>query len=217
MTDHIGSKDLLKQLSTPFPAELEGTLNKGGVAFRFVSVNEVIARLNDVLGVENWTFEVISCERSLEGGDNIIAHVRLSAYINDKPLQRDAYGGSEVKTKRDGGLLDLGNDHKIAVSDALKKAASMIGVGLYLYRSEEALAHEAHEAQDPEVKQLYDNFTSLIEKFDKAQKEEVAVFWKEHAGERPKPKPEAMGSVEDLTALVEKCVAISFGAESVNE
>jgi len=209
------SKDLLKQLSAPFPAELEGTLNKGGVAFKFVSVNEVIARLNDVLGVENWTFEVISCERSLEGGDNIIAHVRLSAYM-DKPLQRDAYGGAEVKTKRDGGLLDLGNDHKIAVSDALKKAASMIGVGLYLYRSEEALAHEAHASEDPEVQQLYENFTSLIEKFDKAQKEEVAVFWKEYAGERPKPKPDAMGSVEDLTALVQQCVAISFGAEAVS-
>ena len=210
------SKDLLKQLSAPFPAELEGTLNKGGVAFKFVSVNEVIARLNDVLGVENWTFEVISCERSLEGGDNIIAHVRLSAHMNDKPLQRDAYGGAEVKTKRDGGLLDLGNDHKIAVSDALKKAASMIGVGLYLYRSEEALAHEAHASEDPEVQQLYENFTSLIEKFDKAQKEEVAVFWKEYAGERPKPKPDAMGNVEDLTALVQQCVAISFGAEAAS-
>lgn len=207
------SKDLLKQLSTPFPEELEGTLNKGGMAFRFVSVNEVIARLNEVLGVENWNFEIISCERTLEGGDNIIAHVRLSAYVNDKLLQRDAYGGAEVKAKKNGGLLDLGNDHKIAVSDALKKAASMIGVGLYLYRSEEALAHEA---QDPEVKELFDNFTSLISGFDKTQKEEVAIFWKEHAGERPKPKPDAMGSVEDLTALVEKCVSISFGgAEAV--
>ena len=211
------SKEVLKQLSAPFPEELEGTLNKGGVAFRFVSVNEVIARLNEVLGVENWNFEVLSCERNLEGGDNIIAHVRLSAYINDKPLQRDAYGGAEVKTKKNGGLLDLGNDHKIAISDALKKAASMMGVGLYLYRSEEALAHEAHASEDPEVKQLYDNFTNLIEKFDKAQKEEVAVFWKGYAGERPKPKPDAMGSVEDLTALVQQCVAISFGAEVVSE
>ncbi len=211
------SKDLLKQLSTPFPEELEGTLNKGGMAFRFVSVNEVIARLNEVLGVENWTFEVISCERTLEGGDNIIAHVRLSALIEGKSLQRDAYGGAEVKAKKNGGLLDLGNDHKIAVSDALKKAASMIGVGLYLYRSEEALAHEAHASEDPEVRELYDNFSSLIAKFDKPQKEEVAIFWKEHAGERPKPKPDAMGSVEDLTALVEKCVAISFGAETVSE
>jgi hypothetical protein len=211
------SKDLLKQLSTPFPEELEGTLNKGGMAFRFVSVNEVIARLNEVLGVENWTFEVISCERTLEGGDNIIAHVRLSALVEGKSLQRDAYGGAEVKAKKNGGLLDLGNDHKIAVSDGLKKAASMIGVGLYLYRSEEALAHEAHTSEDPEARELYDNFSSLIAKFDKPQKEEVAIFWKEHAGERPKPKPDAMGSVEDLTALVEKCVAISFGAETVNE
>jgi hypothetical protein len=211
------SKEVLKQLSTPFPEELEGTLNKGGVAFRFVSVNEVIARLNDVLGVENWDFKVISCERSLEGGDNIVAHVRLSARIGDKSLQRDAYGGAEVKSKKNGGLLDLGNDHKIAISDALKKAASMMGVGLYLYRSEEALAHEAHSSEDPEVKQLYDNFTSLIEKFDKAQKEEVAVFWKGHAGGRPKPKPEAMGSIEDLTALVQQCVAISFGGEAKSE
>ena len=78
------SKEVLKQLSTPFPAELEGTLNKGGVAFRFVSVNEVIARLNDVLGFENWNFEVLSCERSLEGGDNVIAHVRLTAVVNDR-------------------------------------------------------------------------------------------------------------------------------------
>ena len=210
------SKDLLKQLSTPFPAELEGTLNKGGVAFRFVSVNEVIARLNDVLGVENWTFEVISCERSLEGGDNIIAHVRLSASINDKPLQRDAYGGAEVKAKKNGGLLDLGNDHKIAISDALKKAASMMGVGLYLYRSEEALEHEAREEVNPEVQQLWENFTSLIAKFDKSQKDEIAVFWKDYAGDRAKPTRET-ASAEDPTALLEKCVAVSFNVEATEE
>ena len=207
------SKEVLKQLSTPFPAELEGTLNKGGVAFRFVSVNEVIARLNDVLGFENWNFEVLSCERSLEGGDNVIAHVRLTAVVNDKTLKREAYGGAEVKAKKNGGLLDLGNDHKIAISDALKKAASLMGVGLYLYRSEEALIHEAKEEINPEVQQLWDNFTSLIAKFDKSQKDEIAVFWKEHAGERAKPTRET-ANIEDLTALLEKCVAVSFNVET---
>ena len=207
------SKEVLKQLSTPFPAELEGTLNKGGVAFRFVSVNEVIARLNDVLGFENWNFEVLSCERSLEGGDNVIAHVRLTAVVNDRLFKREAYGGAEVKAKKNGGLLDLGNDHKIAISDALKKAASMMGVGLFLYRSEEALVHEAKEEINPEVQQLWDNFTSLIAKFDKSQKDEIAVFWKEHAGERAKPTRET-ANVEDLTALLEKCVAVSFNVET---
>jgi hypothetical protein len=210
------SREILKQLSTPFPAELEGTFSKGGVAFKFVSVNEVIVRLNDVLGFENWTFEVLSCERSLEGGDNIIAHVRLTAVVNDRLFKRDAYGGTEVKIRKGGGLLDLGNDHKIAVSDALKKAASMLGVGLYLYRSEEALEHEAREEVNPEVQQLWDNFTSLVAKFDKSQKDEIAVFWKEHAGERAKPTRET-ANVEDLTALLEKCVTVSFNVEAIEK
>ena len=48
---------------------------------------------------------------------------------------------------RNGDILDLGDEMKGAVSDALKKAAQHFGVGLYLARSEESMHLEYAEEQ----------------------------------------------------------------------
>jgi hypothetical protein len=55
-------------------------------------------------------------------------------------VTRDGVGGQTIKRKRDGGIVDLGDEYKGAVSDALKKAAQSFGVGLYLARGHSAPA-----------------------------------------------------------------------------
>jgi hypothetical protein len=58
--------------------------------------------------------------------------------IRQARVRRQQYGSQKIKRKRDSGnILDIGFDYKGAATDALKKCASLIGVGLYLSRKEE--------------------------------------------------------------------------------
>lgn len=135
MSTPVDSK-LLTELSKPFPREVERQLDKGGVTLTYIPVSEVIARLNDVFGVLGWSYTQISCDRDALDPDFLVAHVRMT--VGD--ITRDGVGGQTIKRKRDGGIVDLGDEYKGAVSDALKKAAQSFGVGLYLARGHTAPA-----------------------------------------------------------------------------
>ena len=121
----------LEALSAPFPKELERSLDKGGVTLTYIPVSEVITRLNEVLGVFGWSYTIMKCDRDIVDPDFIVAHVRLKV----GEMIKDGVGGQKIKRTRAGDILDLGDEYKGAVSDALKKAAQAFGVGLYLARS----------------------------------------------------------------------------------
>ena len=124
--------DVLEQLAAPFPKSTESSLKKGGTTLTYIPVSAVIARTNEVLGLD-WSYRVISTE-VVDGW--IIAHVRVFTAHTD----RDGFGGQEIKHRRDGQILDMGHDYKGAVSDALKKALQAFGVGLYLATHDESLS-----------------------------------------------------------------------------
>lgn len=126
-------------LALPFDKSAESTIVKGGARLTYIPVSEVIHRLNEVLAF-NWSYTVISCHRDPLDPDYIVAHVTMKVYLpqGQEPVSvRDGFGGVKVKRTRDGAIVDLGDEYKGAVSDALKKAAQAFGVGLYLARHEE--------------------------------------------------------------------------------
>ena len=151
MTD----QDLKTRLKEPFPPQVLGTLNKGGRRLTYVPIAEVIVRLNDTFGVDGWSTEIVRAYRDSGDPDWIIAHVRLTADIDGKSVMKEAFGGQAVKrtNNADKAIVDLGDEFKGAISDALKKAAQQFGIGIELARKEEALrweaAHEGGEQQAP--------------------------------------------------------------------
>ena len=161
---------MLTQLSEPFPPEVEKQLKKGGTSLTYIPISEVITRLNKVLGVDMWSYQIVMCERDALDPDYIVAHVRLSATFvpTDKApnivVTKDGIGGQKIKRTRNGDILDLGDEMKGAVSDALKKAAQHFGVGLYLARSEESkhLEHAEEQAVTPISSDHFDRLRSLL-------------------------------------------------------
>ena len=129
--------DNLLALALPFDKSVEASMVKGNTRLTYIPVSEVIYRLNEVLNY-NWSYTVQSCQRDPLDPDYIVAHVTMKVYngAND-PVIRDGFGGVKVKRTRDGQIVDLGDEYKGAVSDALKKAAQSFGVGLYLARHED--------------------------------------------------------------------------------
>jgi hypothetical protein len=214
-----------QNLYEPFASEVEKTLSKGGARLTYIPVSEVITRLNKVLGIDAWSFNILSCERDAIDPDYIVAHVRLMWHVDgtrpDNAIVRDGFGGQKIKRTKAGDIVDLGDEMKGAVSDALKKAAQTLGVGLYLARSEEALEADVEPVPEvvisPEIEELWGNFIGLSKSLNANAKGDLNNFWKTHAGERPKPT-KTTATKEDLVELINECVRLSFeGATVVSE
>jgi len=219
--------EVYDKLSFPFPDESVKQVKKGAAKLDYIPVSEIVNRLNTVLGVENWSFEVVNVFRDLTNPEFVVAHTRLTALIDGREVRRDGMGGQKTNTKSDGSILDLGDDFKGAVSDGLKKAASSLGVGLYLSREIDAMeAEQAIEAPQPtvrptdeknpnsEVDAAYVNFLSQVNGLPAEKKPLIGEFWKGYGNGRPKPT-RATATLEDVEALSAEVIRLTFDAEGV--
>ena len=207
---------MYQQLTEPFPQEMERSLNKGGANLTYIPVSEVINRLNKVVGVDKWSYSVKSWQQL---GNAIVAHVTLIAEIEGNTVTRDGVGGQKIKMTKQGEPLDIGDEVKGAVSDALKKAAQAFGVGLYLARSEDAMeieqVIEAAANIDPEAEKVWVDFVAISKKLSVEQRDALTAFWSTYSNNSPKPKSPSDVSIDDLKALHVEAVRLSFGGEYV--
>jgi len=138
VTEH---DNLYQRLAERFTAEAHQTKPGGKKELIYVTGEMVIARLNEVLGVDGWSFEV----RNVQPLENEVwALGRLTIYDEARTVVREQAGGQIIGRNRNTGeILELGNDIKGAITDCLKKCATLAGVGLYLYDQEERREVEA--------------------------------------------------------------------------
>ena len=118
------NRELLEQ---PFPQNLIKT-RKGlsGKSLNYVEGAEYIRRLNDAFDGD-WSFEVV--EHMIQA-DEVIVLGKLTA----NGVMKSAFGGSSITIARaTGEVISLADDLKSASTNALKKASSLLGVGLHLY------------------------------------------------------------------------------------
>ena len=209
-----GRNDIQALLNEAFPKEVERQLKKGGTSLTYIPVSEVISRLNKVLGFDGWAYEIIKCERDALDPEFIVAHVRLSVLSKDDftNVVKDGFGGQKIKRTKAGDIVDLGDEFKGAVSDALKKAAQALGVGLYLARSEEAMEIEVEASVDPIIELMWTQFVELSKGLGADGKKTLNDFWVTYAGSRPKPTKNT-ATKDDLDALTGECLRISMDAE----
>ena len=112
-------------LCRPFPPELiKQRQGQGGKTLSYVETHAVIARLND--GCDAWGFEIVE-HQVLE--EEVVVVAKLTA----DGVVKMAFGGTSITRDRDGRAVSIADDLKAAASDAIKKAASLLGVGLELY------------------------------------------------------------------------------------
>lgn len=213
--------EMYNRLSEPFPQEMERTLSKGGTNLTYIPVSEVINRLNKVLGVDKWSFTIIKCERDASDPDFIVAHVRIDWKSSDSSpiISRDGFGGQKIKRTKQGAIVDLGDEFKGAISDALKKAAQTFGVGLYLARSEDAMEIEqvidASNTPPSEHEQRWESFKNLSKSLSKAERDTISRAWSAKYGDKAKPTSAADVDAETLDFLLEQAVAAKMGGEFV--
>tara|TARA_Y100000034_G_scaffold132561_1_gene195869 strand:+ start:9714 stop:10397 length:684 start_codon:yes stop_codon:yes gene_type:complete len=201
------------QLAEPFDETLIYQRSLGGRTFDYVAVAEYIARLNKVLGTGGWNYEVLKCHVQPEYKEHVISHVRVVANVDGVTAVKEAYGGTKIKMLKGGGVMDLGNDFKIATSDAFKKACQGLGIALHLARSEEALTLEIEESYPVDAEKwnvFVGNFKSLSE----SEKNEFREWFKKQGFSSEKPS-RAMQADEFEKCQIE-VIRLSFKADEAD-
>lgn len=123
-----------QQLAQRFAAEDHKTRRLGGTEITYVTGEMVTSRLNEVLGFDGWSFEV----KDVKVLDNEVwALGRMTVYSGERTIVREQAGGQIINRNRQGEIIELANDVKGAVTDTLKKCATLLGVGSYLYDEQE--------------------------------------------------------------------------------
>jgi hypothetical protein len=128
-------------LCRPFaPEQVKTRPGQHGKTLSYIETHAVIARLNE--GCDAWSFEVVKHEV-------LDTEVIVVGKLTADGIVKMAFGGSSVTKDNSGKEVSLADDLKAASSDALKKCASLLGVGLELYGAS-ASAHVS-EASRPAV------------------------------------------------------------------
>ncbi len=126
----------LDTLTRPFtPEQIRQREGRGGKLLDYVEAHSVITRLNEAFNGA-WSFEAVEY-KTLEG--EIVVKGRLTA----QGITKEQFGSSEVHRHKGqdgekGAPVSIGDDLKAAASDALKKCATLFGVGLHLYEKPQA-------------------------------------------------------------------------------
>jgi recombination DNA repair RAD52 pathway protein len=132
-------KEILDILEIPFAPEMikqrEGNY---GQTLDYIEGWSVIERLNQAFEAD-WSFE-IALHEILE--DAVVVLGKLSA----GGVVKSQFGSSSItRAKESGKPTSIGDDLKAAGTDALKKCASLLGVGLHLYNGDNRTDRERNE------------------------------------------------------------------------
>lgn len=195
---HNSDKDIAKVIYEPIPKELTRTRLQGNQQLRYATAYVIVRLLNKAFGIgwwgfvplKEWTEEAVPNKRGQTGSCvHCLGELRLYHDNGDgkfdplcyTPIQ--AYGSKVVL----GGNQDNQNLYKIAETDALKKAASYVGIASELYLNEEELSCLEDAYDDPwENEEVY--------KAHEPERQFIQKAIKEHNI-----------TAEEINALVKEC------------
>ncbi|MBC2711138.1 MAG: hypothetical protein HGJ94_09130 [Desulfosarcina sp.] len=119
-------------LEKPFgPEQIKQREGNFGKMLDYIEGHAVVQRLNDAFDA-NWSFTIIRHEILTETDEAIVI-----GELKAGDVVKTQFGSSRITRARESGdIISLADDLKAAATDALKKAATLLGVGLHLYRND---------------------------------------------------------------------------------
>ena len=132
-------------LEKPFePSQIKQRQGNFGHILDYVEGHVVTSRLNEVFD-GNWTFEIVKYRILKDTGEVLVLGKLIAENVT-----KMAFGSKEIARNKDTkAIISIGDDLKAASTDALKKAASLLGVGLYLYSESRSNGTEGKNPKDP--------------------------------------------------------------------
>ena len=159
-----------KALSAPFPTEaIKNRRGNFGKPISYVEGGAIVARLNDCFDGD-WSFAIVE-HRVLSTGE-VLVHGKLTAM----GVVKEAFGKSAPAVSRETGeIIGEGDAYKAAATDALKKAATLLGVALSLYADDPV---EQLEEKPTRIKPTEpENNGNPAASANRASSKQVAAIW----------------------------------------
>src|SRR5438034_2047893 len=111
--------DVYAKLASPFETSFKDV--RGGIELEYITGEQCVSRLNEVLGVAGWSFTIREHGLNAEADEAWVLG-EISANFGGAIVLRQQFGSQKVKRSRASGVpLDIGFDLKGAATDALKK------------------------------------------------------------------------------------------------
>lgn len=155
-------------LRRPFaPEQVKQRQGQGGKTLSYIETHAVIARLNE--GLDAWSFEIVRHEIFEE---EVVVVGKLTA----DGIIKMSFGGSALTRDRDGQCVSIADDLKSAGSDALKKAASLLGVALELYGGGPDVERTQQQARPREAEERRPAETSRLEPGERLTQRQLAAI-----------------------------------------
>lgn len=139
----IKNASTMERLSMKFPDKCVKTrqiveMNHEVKELSYLPGDKIIERLNECFnGV--WSFTIQDKIIDVDIG-HISILGRLEVTIDGRTVVKEQWGSGIIGTFSNGKVINLGNDVKAATTDSLKKCATLLGVGLYLYADDDERA-----------------------------------------------------------------------------
>ena len=129
-------------LENPFSeGQIKQRVGNFGQMLDYIEGHEVIQRLNDAFEAD-WSFQ-ITWQSIQEQEVFVLGRLTIAG------ITKEQFGSSKITRNRDdNSVISLGDDLKSAATDALKKCATLLGVGLHLYRNGQQPARNNNGCSD---------------------------------------------------------------------
>jgi hypothetical protein len=139
-------KEIVEQLEEKFsPKFIKKRPGSFGKTLDYIEGHVIVQRLNRAFN-HDWSFVVK--DKSIHDGFAIVVG-QISVNVDGQTIVKDGIGGKKLaKVKADGSFLDIGNDFKDATTDSLKKAATLFGVALDLYGTDEKEEEDSSDEKE---------------------------------------------------------------------
>jgi hypothetical protein len=145
------------------PDQIKQLAGRSGQTLQYIEGHSVIKRLNTAIGNDGWSFSIISHEI-------LATEVIVLGELTVGCIKKMQFGSVTIKKAETGEVLSIGTDLMAAATCSLKKCASMLGVGLYLYGSKDTSQQHDSKAQPDSSKNTVSN-TSNTRRLSKKQHE----------------------------------------------
>lgn len=194
----MSEKSLYEQLAASVGPM--ATLPNNGASYH--TGEQIVTHLNRVLGPLNWSFRILGTGEE-EGSDECWVFGEITATLDGVTVVKQDYGSQAFKRSRTTKqYVSKWDDKKAATTDALKRCARLLGVGL------DAWANEKAPSWHPDLR-------AAAEAAYAAAAAQAVEMGHPHAEKISKTKPESLGD-EVLQASTAKLEAwITANKEAV--
>lgn len=165
------TKEQRELFAVPLPAEAI-TKHPTKTYLSTIKAIYVTERLNEIFGIGKWR---IQCEE-IKAGDKGMIVVKVKLTVPEYGIEYESFGGNDNGGETSKGF-DLGDAYKGAVTDAITKICSWMGIGIDVFKGK-----QSHTASEPAAKKppvVNDELIKALQEAKEAKSiDDLSAVWK---------------------------------------